>query len=77
MFALMNCVAEAVVAKGFRGLAEWVPGVGPYLYDIAGAALARLKERRNQEQIRDDIRQAAEASFEQARKEAAKIGGIL
>lgn len=54
MLVLMRCVAEAIVARGVRGLAEFVPG-GPYLYDIAADAHKRLKDRRQHDQFRSDI----------------------
>ena len=34
MFVFFRCVAEAIVAKGVRGLLEMVPG-GGFIYDVA------------------------------------------
>ena len=72
MRAFLKCLAEAVAAKGVRGLVEWVPG-GPYLFDVAADALKRLKQRRQHEELREDIRTAAEASFQDARAAAAQV----
>jgi serine/threonine protein kinase len=72
MLVLMKCIAEAVAAKGVKGLAEWVPG-GPYLYDVGHDALRRLRERRRHEQLRDEIRLAAEASFAETQRAAAEV----
>ncbi|HEX4608866.1 MAG TPA: hypothetical protein VH092_11735, partial [Urbifossiella sp.] len=65
MILLMSCVAEAVVAKGVRGLAEFVPG-GPYLFDVADDALRRLRDRRRGQAAVDALREAAGATFEEA-----------
>ena len=43
MLVMMKCVAEAVMAKGVKGLAELVPG-GQYLFDVASEALKRMRE---------------------------------
>ena len=74
MLVLFQCVAEAVMAKGVRGLADMVPG-GNYLLDVAQEALRRLKERRQANQLKDEVLRAATATFEeikQAAQEAAK-----
>jgi serine/threonine protein kinase len=68
----MNCVAEAVMAKGVRGLAEWVPG-GVYLYEVAADALRRLKDRNKQDQVFDELRQAAQANFADAKVAAERV----
>ncbi|MCE9565090.1 MAG: serine/threonine protein kinase [Planctomycetes bacterium] len=72
MYAFMQCVAEAVMEKGIRGLTEMVPGSN-YLLDVASDALKRYKEQRNREQIREDLRRAAEATLQEARAAAEKI----
>ncbi len=72
MIVLMRCVAEAVVAKGARGLAEFVPG-GPYLFDVTDDALRRLRQQRQQAEALDEFRAAAEATFEEARLAAERI----
>lgn len=54
MYVLMQCVAEAVVAKGVRGLAELVPG-GAFLYDVANEAHRRLRDRKRADQIREEV----------------------
>ena len=72
MLHFMNCVAEAVMAKGIRGLAEWVPG-GPYLYDVAGDAMKRLKDRRKRDEVINDLRRMAEATFADAKETAERV----
>jgi WD40 repeat protein/serine/threonine protein kinase len=69
MIVLMKCVAEAVMAKGVRGLAEMVPG-GAYLYDVAHEALRRLRERRRADQLREEVLRAATATLEEVRQAA-------
>jgi serine/threonine protein kinase len=72
LIAFMQCVAEAVMAKGVRGLTEFVPG-SEYILEIASESLQRYRERRNREQIREDLRQAAAATIEEARLAAERI----
>lgn len=72
MLAYMKCVAEAVVAKGVRGLVEWVPG-GAYLYDVAADAGKRLRDRKHRAEVIDELRQAAQASFEEAKAAAEQV----
>jgi LSD1 subclass zinc finger protein len=72
MIVLFQCVAEAVVAKGVKGLAEMVPG-GGYLYEVAQDALKRLRERRQLNQIRAEVLHAAQATFEEAKQTAEQV----
>jgi len=72
MYALLQCVAEAVVAKGVRGLAELVPG-GGFLYDIANDAHRRLRDRKRTDQIRDEVVSIAAAGVEEVRKIAEQV----
>jgi serine/threonine protein kinase/WD40 repeat protein len=72
MYVLMNCVAEAVMARGVRGLVELVPG-GAFLYDVGADALRRMKDRKNAAQLRDEVMKAAGASFEEARQVAQRV----
>ena len=72
MYVLMQCVAEAVVAKGVRGLAELVPG-GGFLYDIANEAHRRLRDRRRTDQIREEVVAVAAASVEEVRRVAEEV----
>ena len=67
MLVLMQCVAEAVMANGLRGLADLVPG-GTFLYNVAGDALRRLKDRQRTDQFRQEVLSAAAASFEEAKQ---------
>ncbi len=69
MFVFMKCVAAAIVEKGVRGLAEMVPG-GGFAYDVAQAALGKYREKRQTAEMRVEIRELAQASFEQARQAA-------
>lgn len=72
MIVLMQCVAEAVASKGFRGLMEIVPG-GGFLYDVANDALRRLRDRKRIDELKDEVLQAANASFDEARIAAEKV----
>ncbi|HYH63878.1 MAG TPA: hypothetical protein VD866_04200, partial [Urbifossiella sp.] len=72
MYALLQCVAEAVVAKGVRGLAELVPG-GGFLYDVANDAHRRLRDRKRTDQIRDEVVAVAAAGIEEVRKVAEQV----
>jgi serine/threonine protein kinase len=72
MLVLMRCVAEAVMTKGIRGLTELVPG-GAFLYDVSMEALRRLRERKVAAQLREEVRQVAAASFQDARWAAEQV----
>jgi serine/threonine protein kinase len=72
MLVLMRCVAEAVMTKGIRGLTELVPG-GAFLYDVSMEALRRLRERKVAAQLRDEVRQVAAATFQDARWAAEQV----
>lgn len=72
MLALFRCVAEAVAAKGFRGLADMVPG-GQYLLDVSADAVNRLKKNREREQIREEVGKAARANVEEAKAAAKQV----
>ncbi len=67
-----GCVGEAVVAKGLRGLAEQVP-FGPYLYDIADDAFARLRDRQQKADLRKQIEATAQAAFEEIKEVAIEV----
>ncbi|MDB5308173.1 MAG: pkn1 6 [Gemmataceae bacterium] len=69
MLALMECVAQAVMNKGVRGLAEFVPG-GPYLLDVAGDAYRLFRERRRVAELRDELVKAAAAGVEEVKRAA-------
>src|SRR5438067_3903023 len=69
MFALFECVAEAVMGKGVRGLAEFVPG-GPYLLDVVGDAFRLLRERRKTAELRAEMQKVAAASAEEVKRAA-------
>ncbi|MFO0796483.1 MAG: protein kinase [Gemmataceae bacterium] len=72
MYVLMQCVAEAVVAKGVRGLAEMVPG-GGFLYDVANDAHRRLRDRRRTDQIREEVVAVAVAGVDEVRRVAEQV----
>jgi hypothetical protein len=72
MYVFMQCVAEAVVAKGVRGLAELVPG-GGFLYDVANEAHRRLRDRKRSDQIREEVVAVAAASVEEVRRVAEQV----
>jgi WD40 repeat protein/serine/threonine protein kinase len=72
MIVLFQCVAEAVMAKGVKGLVDLVPG-GGYLFDVAQESLKRLRERRQLNQLKAEIVHAAQASFEESKQTAEKV----
>ena len=72
MFAVFECVAEAVMNKGVRGLCDFVPG-GNYLVDVAGQAYQMLRQRRKAAELREDLAKIAAASTDEARKTAEEV----
>jgi hypothetical protein len=72
MYVFFRCVAEAVVEKGLRGLAEMVPG-GVFAFEVATAACKKYHARSKEPAIRTEIGQLAQASFDEARKSAADV----
>lgn len=72
MFVLMRCVAEAVVVKGVRHLIAMVPG-GGFVWDVAADAAARYKSCRKPNDQHEDLRQVANATFEDARRVADQV----
>jgi serine/threonine protein kinase len=71
VFAFFQCVAEAVVENGAKGLLGMIPG-GAFAVGIAGGALAKYKQRKRDEALRDEIAQMAAVSASEARKVAAE-----
>src|SRR3954464_13666878 len=72
MYVLMKCVAEAVMAKGLRGLVEIVPG-GTFIVDVANEALKRLKEHRRAEDLKAEVVKAVNATLDEAKETAARV----
>jgi serine/threonine protein kinase len=72
MYILLECVAEAVVEKGLRGLAEFVPGGGA-LFDIAKLTWEKYRERCRESKQREEIQQLAQINFEQAKEAALEV----
>ncbi len=72
VFALLQCVGQAIVEKGIRGLLDMVPG-GAYAYEVSEAAWKRYRERRQHQQIRDELGQLAQVQFVQARQVAEQV----
>jgi serine/threonine protein kinase len=69
MFAVFECLAQAIKDKGLRGLCEMVPG-GPYVFDIAGHAYKLFNERRKNAALKEELAKIAAASSEEAKKAA-------
>src|SRR5262249_26764511 len=73
MFALFECVGQAVMNKGVRGLCEFVPG-GPYLFDVIGDAFRLFREKRRtadlKAELKDEVVKVAAASNEEAKRAA-------
>jgi len=72
MFAFMQCVAEAIRAKGMRGLLGLVP-YGEQIYEVSADAIKRYKERKRLDKIKDDLEELVRADLKEIREEAAKI----
>jgi hypothetical protein len=72
MIAFFRCVVEAVVEKGVRGLAAMVPG-GAFACEVAAAAWKKYRERTKDAEVRAEIQELALASFEDARRAAARV----
>jgi TPR repeat protein len=80
MLVFLRCVAEAVAAKGVRGLMEMVPG-GGFIHDVAEDAWKRMRERRQANEMREEVlrlaiasRADAQAAASQAAAEAGLTG---
>src|SRR5262245_42238745 len=71
MLAFFRCVVEAVVEKGIRGLAAMVPG-GLYACEVGAAAWGKYRARKKDAEVRAEIQELAQATFENARKAAAE-----
>jgi serine/threonine protein kinase len=69
MFAVFECLVQAIQDKGLRGLCELVPG-GPYVFDIAGHAYKLYRDRQKEGALREELAKIAAASAEQAKKAA-------
>src|SRR4051794_37169717 len=65
MLGFMKCVAEAVVANGFRGLCALVPG-GAYLYEVGADALRRHREKKARQKLEDEVKELVEAKADAA-----------
>ncbi|MFO0881379.1 MAG: protein kinase [Gemmataceae bacterium] len=71
MLLFFQCVAEAAVENGLRGLAEMVPG-GKYVCDVAEGAYRKYRQRCAEAQQRAEILQLAQISIDEARSLAAQ-----
>jgi eukaryotic-like serine/threonine-protein kinase len=67
-----QCIAKAVCAQGLRALAGVVP-LGDVLFDVAGSALERLREQRQEDQLRLALQDLAQASPDEVKEEAAAV----
>ncbi len=72
MYDLFQCVAEAVVEKGLRGLAEVVPG-GGFVFDIAKGTWEKYRQRRAIAKMHEDVQFMIMATPEEIKQVAAKI----
>ncbi len=73
MLGFFRCAGAAVAEKGVAGLVgDLVPG-GQYIVDIAGSAWKKWREKRQQQQLRDEVQQMAAATFEEAREAAREV----
>jgi ribosomal protein L7/L12 len=69
---LFRCVGEAVVAKGFRGLAGLIP-FGDHLFDIAADALNRYRHSCMEDQLQAEVQAAAQATLDEVKAEVAAV----
>jgi formylglycine-generating enzyme required for sulfatase activity/serine/threonine protein kinase len=72
MLAFMQCVGQAIQARGMRGLLGFVP-FGEQLYEVAADAVKRYKEQRRERQMAADLQQVLQAGAQELRDEAARI----
>ena len=72
MLVFLQCVGQAVAAKGMRGLLGLAP-FGEQLYDISSDAIKRYRDLKREKELRGDLEQAVQAELEQVRAEAARI----
>src|SRR5215468_7904092 len=72
MFAVFECVAQAIRDKGIRGLCEMVPA-GPYVFDVANHAFKLYRDRCKDRKLREDVAKIAAASVEEAKKTAEQV----
>ncbi|MFO0799710.1 MAG: protein kinase [Gemmataceae bacterium] len=72
MLAFLRCVAEAVAEVGVRGLADIVPG-GDFVYAVAERTLEKWRDRKRVKQDHEEFLELANATFDQARAEAARV----
>jgi len=66
MYMLLQCVGEAVVEKGVRGLASMIP-LGEVLYDIAECAWRKYREQCKDTEQRREFECLAVLSVEEAK----------
>src|SRR5262245_9333953 len=70
MLVFFRRVAEAIAAKGVKGLVEAMLPGGGYIYDVAEDALKRFRERRQEAALRQELLSVAQASLAEARAAA-------
>jgi hypothetical protein len=72
MYVLFECVAEAVMEKGLRGVAECVPG-GGLMFDIAKATWEKYRSRCQMAKMHEEVQHMVQATPEEIKEVAAKI----
>lgn len=72
MRVFFRCVAEAVLENGLKGLAEMVPG-GKFAYDVAESVWKKWKEKRQEQQLHDDVVKMAAAKLDESRAAAERV----
>ena len=70
MIVFLQCVAEAIVANGIRGLSEMVPG-GPFACAVAEHVWENYRSRVRSDQVRAEFEQLAGTDFDEAELSAA------
>src|SRR5947209_20115801 len=69
---LFKCIGQAVCANGVKALVGLVP-FGGAVYDIADDACRRLREEKQEEQLRDLVGQVVLAPPEEVKREAEAV----
>ncbi len=72
MFAFLQCVGEALVNKGLRGLMGAVP-LGQQLYDIGADAIARYRQRQREKSLAAGLEEVIQAEADDIREDIARI----
>jgi len=68
----LQCVGEAIVAQGMRGLMGMVP-MGEQLFNVSKDAIERYRKARREKKIKEDAEKVIQARLDEVREEAKRI----